>query len=294
MEIRTILVGVDFSEPSEAAFEVALAWAREFGARLRLLHAYELPRPGVAEYRVDIPDTLWERVRSGALQAVNALRERAVARGVEASAEVCEGPAAEALARAAEQEADLLVVGTHGHRGVERLWLGSVAERTARTAPCSVLAARCVEGRGPGTPGRILAATDFSEAAQGAVEVAADLARRLRVPLDLVHAFGLPAVAASPYDVVLTGAILDEARASAERLLGEAAARLSSSGVDVEQHLAHTPAAEALAAAAGELGADLVVMATHGHTGLKHALLGSVAERTLRIAPCSVLIVKGA
>ena len=52
MEIRTILVGVDFSAPSEVALEAAIAWAREFGARLRLLHGYELPRPGVAEWWV--------------------------------------------------------------------------------------------------------------------------------------------------------------------------------------------------------------------------------------------------
>ena len=59
----TILVGVDFSEPSEAAFEQALAWSRLSGARLRVLHAYEVPRPGVAEYRVAIPDALWADVR---------------------------------------------------------------------------------------------------------------------------------------------------------------------------------------------------------------------------------------
>ena len=49
---------------------------------------------------------------------------------------------------------------------------------------------------------------------------------------------------------------------------------------------------EAILAAAGEIGADLIVMGTHGHTGLKHVLLGSVAERTIRLAPCSVLTVK--
>ena len=57
-------------------------------------------------------------------------------------------------------------------------------------------------------------------------------------------------------------------------------------------HLSEVPAASAIVDLAEELGADLIIMGTRGHTGLKHVLLGSVAERTLRHAPCSVLTVK--
>jgi nucleotide-binding universal stress UspA family protein len=94
--------------------------------------------------------------------------------------------------------------------------------------------------------------------------------------------------------VVLTGAILDEAREQARRSLEEAARGPSAAGVEVEIHLAHTPAPEAITELARDLAADLIVMGTHGHTGLKHTLLGSVAERTLRTSPCSVLTVKAA
>ena len=141
-------------------------------------------------------------------------------------------------------------------------------------------------------PERILVASDFSEHSARAVSLATGLAVRFGARLDLVHAFGLPVVTASPYDVVLTGAILDEAREQARRSLAEAAREPSAAGVEVEVHLAHTPAPEAITGQARELAADLIVMGTHGHTGLKHTLLGSVAERTLRTAPCSVLTVK--
>ena len=63
-------------------------------------------------------------------------------------------------------------------------------------------------------------------------------------------------------------------------------------GIQARSHLTEVPAAPSIARTAEDLGADLIVMGTHGHTGIKHILLGSVAERTLRLAPCSVLTVK--
>jgi nucleotide-binding universal stress UspA family protein len=260
-----------------------------------VLHCYEIPRPGLGEYQIPIPDTVWERVQTGARERVEALVDQARAEGLEAAGEVCEGPPAEGIRVNVERlGADLVVLGTHGHRGVGRILLGSVAERTVRTASCNVLVARAggSEGSSRAKPGQILVATDFSEHSARAVRAAASLAQRFRARLHLVHAFGLPVVTASPYDVVLTGAILDEARAHARRSLEEAAQEPKAAGTEVEVHLAHTPAPEAITEQARELAADLIVMGTHGHTGLKHVLLGSVAERTLRTAPCSVLTVK--
>jgi nucleotide-binding universal stress UspA family protein len=67
---------------------------------------------------------------------------------------------------------------------------------------------------------------------------------------------------------------------------------VSAEGVKASSHLSEVPAASAIVGQAEELGVDLIIMGTRGHTGLKHVLLGSVAERTLRHAPCSVLTVK--
>jgi nucleotide-binding universal stress UspA family protein len=138
----------------------------------------------------------------------------------------------------------------------------------------------------------ILAAVDFSECSDHALQAAADLAKQTGAELHVVHALDLPIPIFNPYAVSIPDTLLTQAREEASRRLREAVERAGQAGVAAKSHLTEVPAAPAIARLAEELGADLVVMGTHGHTGLKHVLLGSVAERTLRLAPCSVLIVK--
>jgi nucleotide-binding universal stress UspA family protein len=139
----------------------------------------------------------------------------------------------------------------------------------------------------------ILAATDFSPDAEHALGVAIDLALQFGAELHVVHGLDFPVPILNPYAISIPDSILTQAREEASRRLREAVARVEAAGVKARPHLTEVPAAPAIARLAEELGADLVVMGTRGHTGLKHVLLGSVAERTLRLAPCSVLIVKG-
>ncbi len=139
---------------------------------------------------------------------------------------------------------------------------------------------------------RILVATDFSEHSEKAVEAAAFLAKIHGASIDLVHALAVPWPVLTPYDVALPAIYLDDARQSARRSLQATVEKVQAEGVEVQSHLSDAPPAEAIIAAAKALESDLIVMGTHGYTGLKHALLGSVAERTLRTAPCAVLTVK--
>jgi nucleotide-binding universal stress UspA family protein len=92
--------------------------------------------------------------------------------------------------------------------------------------------------------------------------------------------------------VAIPTAFIEEAREAAAAKLDALIRRVATEGVTATSHLSEVPAASAIVDLAEELGADLIVMGTRGHTGLKHVLLGSVAERTLRHAPCSVLTVK--
>ncbi len=87
-------------------------------------------------------------------------------------------------------------------------------------------------------------------------------------------------------------ALLDDARRAARDRLRARAEKIQAEGVEVRIHLGNGPPGEAISSSAEELESDLIVMGTHGYTGLKHVLLGSVAERTLRTAPCAVLTVK--
>jgi nucleotide-binding universal stress UspA family protein len=138
----------------------------------------------------------------------------------------------------------------------------------------------------------LLVATDFSEHADSALDCAIALATTFEAKIHLVHAFDVPLPFVSPYEVAIPDSYLEATREEAIERLAAREEKVKSAGVAVEAHLAEVPAAPAIADAAEEIGADLIVMGTRGHTGLKHVLLGSVADRTLRLAPCSVLTVK--
>ncbi len=141
---------------------------------------------------------------------------------------------------------------------------------------------------------RICCPIDFSDASRAAMEVAADLARRFGADLVLLHAYPIPGYTFPDGSVVASPKMmqdladqaqkhLEEWRADAERLVG--AARVTAEKAVGE------PAAEILEAAK-DARADLIVMGTHGRTGLEHALMGSIAERVVRRAHCPVLTVR--
>ena len=93
----------------------------------------------------------------------------------------------------------------------------------------------------------------------------------------------------TPYHLALPMSVIEGVRDAAREQLEERREKLASAGVEADARLSEGIAAEAIVAAATDLNADLVVMGTRGHTGLKHVLLGSVAERTVRHAACPVL-----
>ncbi len=141
---------------------------------------------------------------------------------------------------------------------------------------------------------RICCPIDFSDASRAAMEVAADLARRFEADLMLLHAYPIPGYTFPDGSVVASPKMmqdladqaqkhLEEWRLEAEKLVG--APRVTSEKAVGE------PAAEILEAAR-DARADLIVMGTHGRTGLEHALMGSIAERVVRRALCPVLTVR--
>jgi nucleotide-binding universal stress UspA family protein len=139
---------------------------------------------------------------------------------------------------------------------------------------------------------KILVPIDFSDHSSAALDVAIDLARTYGATLDLLHCYPIDPGAISPYGIVIPEGFDREIREAAGRELARWADKASASGVPVEQRLSAMFPAEVIARTADEIGADLVVMGTRGLSGLKHVLLGSIAERTLRLAHCPVLVVK--
>ncbi len=138
----------------------------------------------------------------------------------------------------------------------------------------------------------ILVPTDFSESASRALEHAVAWAKTFRARIHLLHAYQVPIQIGVGEPVPLPQEFFDQMRDRAQRRLDELAAKLGSEGVEVRTHLALEAAPRAIVDAADQLGVDLIVMGTRGLTGMKHVLLGSVAERTVRLASCPVMTVK--
>jgi nucleotide-binding universal stress UspA family protein len=141
---------------------------------------------------------------------------------------------------------------------------------------------------------RICCPVDFSDASRAAMEVACDLARRFGAELVLLHAYPIPGYTFPDGSVVASPTMMQELAEQAQKHLEEwrqEAERLVGAPRVTAEKAVGEPAAEILRAAR-ESGADLVVVGTHGRTGLEHALMGSIAERVVRRAHCPVLTVR--
>ncbi len=133
---------------------------------------------------------------------------------------------------------------------------------------------------------------DFSDASRAAMEVAVDLARRMGARLTLLHAYPVPGYTFPDGSVVASPRMLQEMAEQATRHLAEwqkQAQELGAPTVDI--HTAVGEPATEIVAWAKEQKQDLLVLGTHGRTGIEHALMGSVAERVVRRARCPVLTV---
>ena len=302
--ITRILVPTDFSAASREAFASARALAERFGASLHLVHAFEDPYTTAvfaAEMYAPLPPALRDKMVLDIEERLAdwfPVADRARFKG---TAEAVLGPAATSIVEYAERlGADLIVMGTHGRGGMAHLLLGSVAERVVRTAPCPVLTVR--ETPLPAIR-RILVPTDFSETADAALDYAVLLANRFGASLHLLHVIDDPFVT----EGLAAEAYIAEAPAMRSAMLRDAQDRLEhrvapirqASEIEATAGIARVYAevlfcrgGKTIAEYAASHRADLIVMGTHGRTGVAHLLLGSVAERLVRIAPCPVLSVR--
>lgn len=295
MEIRTIMVPLDGSEFSRRALPHARETARRSGAGLLLtyVHAGFPPAdPGEApEALVEADRRVVEHERKLLEEAAAEVRET----GLEAETLFEEGPVAETLAARAEERADLVVMATHGRGAFSRFWLGSVADGLARRCPVPLLFVR-PGGPAPGTVefGRILLPLDGSELAERILPAATALARLYDASFTVLRVLSPPFRPGLAYEdlpvQVDAEAMVEREEAVAEYVEGMAA-RLRSEGLDARGRVVHGAApADEIVQVAAEEDADLVAMATHGRSGLKRLVLGSVADKVLRAGERPVLM----
>jgi nucleotide-binding universal stress UspA family protein len=139
---RQILIPVDFEKPSQEALEVAIDFTLAFDAKLTLIHAWEVPSAAYAAMTV-VPADLWTAIEQAATEQLKSTLEYVRKRLPRAEAILAKGPPAhEILAATDRTKADLIVMGTHGRRGLSHVLLGSVAEKIVRLSPVPVLTIR--------------------------------------------------------------------------------------------------------------------------------------------------------
>ena len=140
VEIRRILIPLDFSHHTETILQWGAHLAKQHGSRVVLVHAYHLPVEFQQLEGAYLPPDFWSNVKSEAQQTLERHAESLREHGIEVESVVREGyPATVILEEAEQREADLIVIGTRGLSGLKHLLLGSIAERVVQKAPCAVL-----------------------------------------------------------------------------------------------------------------------------------------------------------
>ncbi|MDT8370331.1 MAG: universal stress protein, partial [Longimicrobiales bacterium] len=289
-----IVIALDGSKFSEAALPWALEMSRRAGVGLDIVSVAE-PIPTLEYTDWNTEAERWTR------QYVEHLVEEYAERaGGPVTGQGIAGIAVDRiLTRAADVGASMIVAATHGRGPLARTWLGSVADGLLRTAPVSVLLVRPVEEdeeitAPPPEVDHILTALDGSTDSEAALDEARRWSRAFDATLHLVQVVTWPREIASPYlpqTVALNRSAIDETRRQAEEHLATLAARLRGEGLDIETHVVEdVHGSGGIGRTAEEIGADLLVMATHGRSGVRRALLGSVTDKVVRSTHAPVLV----
>jgi len=295
--VSRIVFTTDFLKPAQRAFAYALALAKALQLRLVILHVIK----GVTDAGSPIqPDSRYLRpLKTAALLELGRLVRLAQEAGVRAEPRLQVGhPTTCVMDALAELQAQLMVMGTHGRTGWDRLQLGSTAESVIREASCPVVTVRGLVagdvGRShrPVRLKRLLVATDFSACAQAALRYAAGLARRLESELVILHVFETPARGPGTGRSDAGGAVESSRRqAQGRRRLNRLLSALRAEGVAADGYCVAGEPIDVILTQAAQWAADAIVIGTHGRRGLRRAVLGSLAEQVVRRAGCPVLTV---
>lgn len=314
--MNTILVPLDGSVRAEQALPYARRLALLLDARMYLLrvvpdvqedelfsttiadvyfHSQEPPRhrPGRAWQS-------WEIRRQHASGYLSSHAVMLQSDGVRVDFDVRLGnPAEEILAVADEQRAAMIAMATHGYSGIKRWTLGGVTDKVACAARSPVFVVRSGEPERQPVSAfkRIIVPLDGSTMARAALPPAVDLAKRAQAEIVLLRAIaptmeGVLNLLRQPMPHY--GAVLPILRAQATRELSELAEDLRRQDLAVATVVENGPAAEVIVEQAARRQADLIVMCSHGYSGIKRWALGSTADKVLHAAQIPLLLMRSA
>lgn len=296
VSLDRILCPTDFSDFAQAALTYAAALGAAYGASIRLVHV-TTPFPIVAPY-ANLPGDyrLFETQQEGGKASLAAEVDRVSRYGLTIETELRAGDVVqETLSVAAEWKADVIVLGTHGRGGFERLVLGSVAEKVLRKAPCAVLTvpkdAVAAVASGTARLSHLLCPHDGSPASAEGLAYAVSLADRTGARLTLVSV-----VESIPYGGDFIGPDFAAFRIARERHAQDALDSALPPEVrvrrDVRDRLVYGNPGQQILEVAAQEDPDLIVMGVQGRGALDLAMFGSTTNHVVRHAAQPVLTVK--
>jgi len=291
---KRILVAIDFSEYSKIALDICLGASKCMKTKLYVLHTIEkFPHDYVHLLSSTAHSNMKQKLEEEAMNKIKAMLPEELLGSEDIVPIVRFGkPFLEIIKVAKEKDVDLMAIGTHGRAGVDRVILGSVAERVVRKAGCTVMVIRNRKYVGFK---RIIVPIDFSDCSRKALEYATATARAHNSKLTILHvyegSFVEPYVKAANSEEE-ADEIMKEIERVNETKYDEFLKTVDLSGVEYEKLLKKGIPETDIVEIAMEQQANLIVMGTHGRSGIKHILIGSTAEEVVRAVHCDIIIVK--
>ena len=294
LEIKLILCPIDFSEFSVRAYHHAVSLAEHYRAKLVAQHVVELWRYPSASFAVsaELYEGFWQALRESGKKQLQEFVKNHTHDEIQPELVVQEGVAADSILSFAQaQKADVIVMGTHGRRGFDRLMLGSVTDRVMRRATCPVLAvhkappdsvAAGKEWHYVHHLSRILFCADFSENSEQALNYAISATAEYDAELTLLHVLeGVPSPAKT-----------EEAIAAATERLDKLIPPGGRKNVKIKTAVRIGKPYWQIVQLALEAQIDLVTMGVRGRGALDLAVFGSTTYRVIQLGSCPVLAVR--
>jgi nucleotide-binding universal stress UspA family protein len=291
-KFKRIVVPTDFSDTAETAIKLGTELADYYGSNLDLVNVVDATVYAYAGYPFA---SLSKELMSGAEAALNKVKVT-LKNGTLSRYLLSGSPAREITDHARRHKAEMIVIGTHGHGAVVRFFLGSVADRVLHEASCDVIVTKQPKGKvkhpkkraKPFT--RILFPTDFSDTSKLALKRATSLTEDMDAELFVLHTID---------DTLISTHVAEERHIILKELRTHALAEMRKQlPADLMNNFETIGAVKRgdpgkqIAAYAETHHCDLIVMGTHGRTGIGRALIGSVADKVVRRAKCPVYLIR--
>lgn len=285
---KTIVVGYDESLSSKAALKEASLRIKEEAGTLYLVHAVYFDQE---EFAI-LPAQMEKRFELGTHLCVNAKKDLQAEAGLNGNVEsiICEGEPPQVIVDVAQgKKADLIALGTYGRKGLKRLLMGSVTSQVILNSPCDVLVVKRPCTQCAGRYSSLLVPYDGSESSKKALSRACALSKSDGAEISVLYV--IPRYE-EMMDFFKTESIKKSLYQEAEKIVEGAKKVAGGLGVKIKAVVQDGHAGDKIVEIADKLKHDLIVVGTHGWSGVNKAIMGSTAERVIAQASCPILIAK--